>query len=53
MKSISNLNEQEETLDIGTNYILHKNKILGKGAFGKLYLGKFFRKIKITKATTY
>ena len=29
-----------ESLEIGADYILFKNKFLGKGAFGNLYLGK-------------
>lgn len=36
----SNRQTTEESFNIGEDYILYKNKFLGKGAFGNLYLGK-------------
>ncbi len=36
----STANTSEDLVKISEDYVLYKNKFLGKGAFGNLYLGK-------------
>jgi len=38
-----NSNEENNEIKIGQNFILMKNKILGKGAFGEIHLGKIYK----------
>lgn len=35
-----NSNDEKKEIRIGSNFILYTEKILGKGAFGELHLGK-------------
>jgi len=35
-----NSNEEDREIKIGSNFILYKDKKLGKGAFGEIHLGK-------------
>lgn len=35
-----NSNDEKKEMRIGSNFMLYTDKVLGKGAFGELHLGK-------------